>query len=561
MRANLFLRFAVTATMSALLGSACSGSDGGGDEEPDAGELGDASTGEGDAAAGDGDGDAGTMDAGPGDAGAQGDAAASDAGSEDDASVTMDGAVGDGGPENDGGGGGGADAGEGDAGVDAGPCIPATEVCNAQDDDCDGLTDEGLLAMSADDTRNWDLPSGEMLTDTQRGFSQLLPRTGGAWLLTKALPESDGVNGINVMALDAQGAQVGAVQTVLASSRVFIGASLGNQLAILWRDTDNDGDATSADLASSKTHVTLFEAAADNTLSEVDSLELTGPADISEIELQRTAGGELRILLSYGLWADVATGALGRTVVQTLRLDTSAMPDELVSVASVELPANARPTVHAIKRPCGEGWLLAYWTNNGTTNSEAERILYVRPVTLDGAIDLGAAAPYTLTGRALRGLAVAPENCAAESTPLLLLGDSPEPSATEEYEAYQLSFSHDDGSLVQTAMNELLTNESGFSRATYYGGQWYVTVRAFATAPTGVYELDVVGNSKRQIATPVDHGGLSALTPADVNMFFIPTQDILAVGSGMLIAFSNARPWESPLGRETVAVTHRLTCQ
>jgi hypothetical protein len=66
----------------------------------------------------------------------------------------------------------------------------------------------------------------------------------------------------------------------------------------------------------------------------------------------------------------------------------------------------------------------------------------------------------------------------------------------------------------------------------------------------------------RDIATPIAQGGLagSGLTTADINMYFVPTQGILSIGDGMLVTFSNAKPASSPLGAETVAVTHRLGC-
>jgi hypothetical protein len=340
---------------------------------------------------------------------------------------------------------------------------------------------------------------------------------------------------------------------------VFIAASLDDYLAILWRDTDNDGDESKEDLASSHTRLTLFEAGSDSTLSEVDTFDVAGPVDISELELQRTSAGELRVLLAYGPWTDLTNGTLGPTVLQTLRLDTAAEPHALVSVASNELPANARPTVYAVKRPCGEGWLIAYWTNNGTS-TEAERIVYFRALTLDGDIDLAGDPLFTLAGYGARGVATAPERCSRESTPLLLLGDSPDGAVSKNYDAFQLSFSHADGSISETAHSSLLTGTSGFSRATYYGGEWYVTIRSFATEPTGVYELDVVDGSSRQVTTPVNHGGLSAKTTVDANMFFLPTQGILPVDDGMLITFSNGRPTESELGPETIAVTHRLSC-
>jgi hypothetical protein len=245
-------------------------------------------------------------------------------------------------------------------------------------------------------------------------------------------------------------------------------------------------------------------------------------------------------------------------VLQTLRLDTSGGPAALQSVGSVELPGNARPTVHALKRPCGTGWLIGYWTNNGTS-TQAERVAYFRAMTLDGEIDLVGEPLFSLTGRALQGVAAAPERCKVDSTPILVLADSPD-SAPKNLEAHQLSFSKGAGTLTETDDATVLAGTSGFTQPTYYGGHWYMTIRAFATKPSGVYELDVANDVVREIATPVDQGGLSAKTTVDVNMYFIPTQGILTVGEGMLVTFSNTRPAESALGAETVAVSHRLTC-
>ena len=549
-------RFMSLAVCSTLMAASVACSSGGHDDANDAGATEDAGLEDSGTRVPDaslpGEGDGGTIDAGVASDGGPG----LDGGEQGDASVT-DAQVPGGDTD---GGNGGADAGGEDGGSDAGVCVPSAEICNAVDDDCDGMVDEGLLEMDAAKTASWDLPEGQLMTSDQRGFSQLLARgNDGAWLLTKALPLDDGLNAIDVVALDASGARVGSAQTILASSRVFIAASLDNYLAVLWRDTDDDGDASKEDLASSHTRLTVFEAGVDNALTEVDTFDVGGPADISELELQRTAGGELRVLMAYGPWANLSTDTLAATKLQTLRLDTTGVPTALVSVAEVELPGNARPTVHALKRPCAAGWLIGYWTNNGT-NTQAERIAYFRPMTIDGEIEFTGDPLFSLTGRALQGVAIAPERCNADSTPVLVMADTPDSDPSKNLEAHELSFAHGAGTLTETSDTVVLEGTSGFARPAYYGGHWYTTIRAFATTPSGVYELDVAHDNVRNIATPVDQGGLSGKTTVDVNMYFLPTQGVLPVGDGMLVTFSNTRPTESPLGPETVAVSHLLAC-
>ena len=113
------------------------------------------------------------------------------------------------------------DAGE-DAGEDSGPpCVPTTEICNALDDDCDGVADEGL-AVSAGEISAWELDTA-MSSSTQRGFTSLLPReAGGAYLLYKALAPDptpatteSGASALSVVRLDGQNQAIGAPQTGL----------------------------------------------------------------------------------------------------------------------------------------------------------------------------------------------------------------------------------------------------------------------------------------------------------------------------------------------------------
>jgi hypothetical protein len=519
------------------------------------------------------DGSAANEDAGqdsglPGDAGLDGGMdAAVDAGI-DDASV-MDATVG-----GDAGEDAAVDGGE-DAGVDAAvPCVDAgAEVCNGIDDDCDGRSDEELLEMSADDSLSFDMPVGESLYDgpdggtspnDERGFSQLLPRTSTtAWLLHKALAPSDAASSLNVSTLDQTGALVGTTQTGLVpTGRIFLGASLGEFLAVLWRDTDADMDSSVADLVDTTTHLTLFEAVSD-VLTERASVELGGPADISELELQRDASGNLRLFTAYAPWSITGNTAAERpTVLHHFRYDESGTP-ALVEVAETTLPGNARPTVHVLPRPCGTGWLIAYWTNNGMNNAQVDRELYVRAMTLDGVVDLEGAPLFQVGGHGLQGFASAPQ-CARDSSPMLLIADSPQEAGVQNVDAYEFEFEHDDGSILEVN-SVVVVNRFAFTRIARYGGQWYVTLRNFDDTPTGVFEVDAVNQRVRNIGTPPgdwEQGGLaqSGISRHDANMYFIPTHGIVRAGQGMLVTFSNAKPETSRLGGETIAVTHRLGC-
>jgi hypothetical protein len=450
-----------------------------------------------------------------------------------------------------------------DAGVDASVCTPVSEVCNGRDDDCDGRSDEELLEMSIDDSLRFDLPMGDMLADDQRGFAQLLPRTPeSAWLLHKPLGTLDGATGLEVSAIEQWGGQIGATQSgLIPGSRAFIGASLGDFVAVLWRSTDDDADTSVDDLASSDTHLTLLEAF-QGELEVRAGLQLSGPADISELELSRDEDGALRLLAVYAPWS-IASGAatLTPTVLHSFRYDAEAMPPALVEVGQTTLPANARPTVHALRRPCGPGWLLGYWTNNGG-NTQAERELFVRSMSLDGDIDLDGEPLLNVSGHALQGFASAPA-CSRESSPLLLLADAPAATmgGPRNVDAYELSFDNEDGSILEEN-TVVVADNVAFTTSARHGGLWYVTLRNFDDTPTGVREVDVVNQRVREIATPIAQGGLAAggLITADVNMYFVPSQGIVSFGQSLLVTFSNAKPQTSPLGRSTVAVTHRLGC-
>jgi hypothetical protein len=451
-----------------------------------------------------------------------------------------------------------------DAGEDASVCVPATEVCNGADDDCDGRTDEELLEMAADDSLTFDLPVGDMLANDQRGFAQLLPRSPeSAWLLHKPLGTSDGATGLEVSSIEQFGAQIGGTQTgLIPTSRVFLGASLGEFVAVLWRSTDADMDTSVDDLVASDTNLTLLEAVNGQLVVRAGLELLDGPADISELELSRDEAGELRILAVYAPWS-ITSGAatLTPTVLHSLRYDADAGPPALVEVDETTLPANARPTVHALRRPCGDGWLLGYWTNNGT-NTQAERELYVRSLSLEGDIDFNADPLLNVSGHALQGFASAPA-CSRASSPLLLLADAPAAVANgpRNLDAYELSFDNTDASISEVN-TVVVADQIAFTTSVRHGGLWYVTLRNFDDTPTGVRELDVVNQRVRDIPTPIAQGGLAgaALVTADVNMYFAPTQGILRLGDGLLVTFSNAKPETSPLGRETIAVTHRLRC-
>jgi hypothetical protein len=499
------------------------------------------------------------------DAAAGNDAASPDAGMPADAATNDAGdamAGADAGPVPDSGLG---DAAASDSGADAEPppCVPTTEVCNGVDDDCDGIADEGMLTMSEDHTLRWMLPDNPSLQNDQRAFAQLLARdASSSWFLYKPLALSDGASGIRVGVLNNDGAQVGATQdNLLPTGRVFIAASESNYVAILWRDTDADDDASIADLASTSTTLTLFEATG-QALNEVASLDIGGPSDISEIELQR-ASGELRIVIAYAPWSisnDTAT--LTPTVVQTVRYDATSDANKLQIVATQQLPDNARPTVHVVKRPCGTGWILAYWTNNGQKTPQ-ERKIYIVPMTWDGELDLNATPLFELDARGVQGFAAA-EECHGHTSPLVLLADSPAPKdpgdPAQTVDAYELSLDRNSNAITQVDMTNV-TSAFAFTHIARYGGEWYLTLRNFDLTPTGVFELDIKGHNVRDIATPIAQGGLSAAKlTADVNMYFIPTQAIIPAGHGMLVTFSNARPETSPLGAQTLAVTHRLAC-
>jgi hypothetical protein len=490
----------------------------------------------------------GGQDSGPpGDAGLDGgmDASPEDAGN--------DATVGDGD--------GGTDGGD-DAAVDAGPtCVEAdAEVCNGVDDDCDGRSDEELLEISADDSLSFDLPSGT-LANEQRGFAQLLPRTAdSAWLLHKPLALSDGASGLDVSTLDQTGALVGTTQIgLLPTGRVFLGASLGDFVAVLWRDTDENMDNTPDGLVATETHLTLFEAVA-GVLTQRASTNLGGPADISELELQLDGNGDLRLFAAYAPWSITGdTATLTPTVLHHFRYDDTGMA--LVEVAETTLPAGARPTVHVLQQPCSSGWLIGYWMNTGG-NTQAERQLYVRSLSLDGAIDLVGAPLLQVSGHALQGFASAPR-CAVGVSPLLVIADAPAaiPDGPRDLEAFELSFDHDTGAVTELG-SVVLAENTAFTRIARHGGQWYVTLRNFDLTPTGVFEVDVVNDRVRDIAIPAgfEQGGLSGLPAWDVNMYFIPTHGIVRAGQGLLVTFSNARPETSPLGADTIAVTHRLGC-
>jgi hypothetical protein len=467
--------------------------------------------------------------------------------------------------DGDGDGDAGADAAV-DAAVDASVCEPVTELCNGVDDDCDGRTDEALLEMSADDSLGFDLPTGDMLANDQRGFAQLLPRSPeSAWLLHKPLGTLDGASGLEVSTIEQFGAQIGMTQTgLIPTSRVFLGASLDDFIAVLWRSTDDDMDTSVDDLAASDTNLTLFEAVNGQLVVRAGLELLDGPADISELELQRDEQGELRILAVYAPWTiSSGTATLTPTVLHSLRFDADALPPALVEVSETTLPANGRPTVHALRRPCGPGWILGYWTNNGG-NTQAERELYVRPLSLDGDIDFGADPLLNVSGHALQGFASAPA-CSRESSSLLLLADAPAAvlNGPRNLDAYELSFDNEDASITEVN-TVVVADQIAFTTSARYGGLWYVTLRNFDDTPTGVRELDVVNQRVRDVPTPLAlaQGGLAgaALVTADVNMYFAPTQGILPLGEGLLVSFSNAKPETSPLGRETIAVTHRLRC-
>jgi hypothetical protein len=75
-----------------------------------------------------------------------------------------------------------------------------------------------------------------------------------------------------------------------------------------------------------------------------------------------------------------------------------------------------------------------------------------------------------------------------------------------------------------------------------------------------VYEVDVQAQRVRRIELPLAPGLLSYKDAADVNMYFVPTSGIVPVERGLLLAFGNGRPWDSPLGEETAAVTYALSC-
>jgi hypothetical protein len=457
----------------------------------------------------------------------------------------------------------GDDAGA-DAGVDASVCVPVTEVCNGVDDDCDGRSDEELLEMSVGDSLSFDLPLGDMLANDQRGFAQLLPRSPeSAWLLHKPLGTLDGASELEVSAVEQSGGQIGMTQTgLIPSSRVFLGASLDAFVAVLWRSTDADNDTSVDDLAGSDTNLTLLEAVNGQLVVRAGLELLAGPADISELELSRDEQGELRILAVYAPWTiSSGTATLTPTVLHSLRYDADALPTELVEVDQTTLPSNARPTVHALRRPCGSGWLLGYWTNNGG-NTQAERELFVRSLSLDGDIDFNADPLLNVSGHALQGFASAPA-CASESSSLLLLADAPAAvmNGPRNLDAYELSFGNQDASITEVN-TVVVTSDIAFTTSVRHGGLWYVTLRNFNDTPTGVRELDVINQRVRDIPTPIDQGGLAgaALVTADVNMYFAPTQGIVRVGDGMLVTFSNAKPASSPLGPETIAVTHRLGC-
>ncbi len=468
------------------------------------------------------------------------------------------------------------------------PSVPATEVCNGVDDDCNGKVDEGLLVASAASTKEWDV-AAPMSSDTQRGFSSLLPRAaGGAWLLYKVTAPDPtqgteaGDSELIALRLGANNAQVGTKQAgLIPESRSYLATSYGAYVAVIYHAPDADGDplASSTD-DNGSTKLVLWKE--DNTGALVQQGDIVTVVakhtDMSGISLSEAASGELRILVAYSDASDNIETGTGVLAPFVHAYGLNATSGQLYSVTAATELTDAGATVRIVRRPCGPGWIIGYFdppTNKpGTTL--ADRQVYLRGVSIDGALGTQRLWASGL-GFSFQGLSVL-ETCEANAARILVnMGNT-----DSKLVAHELSWSSAQAAvgsqgtvtpLANMILEGVVTGQP--AQILRRGGIWYVIHRGTGEVPTGVLELDVPAGTLRTIDLPValpamgdppvkvEVGYASAKHVRDINMYFCPVAGLSNVDNGVLVTFSNSirEPTTGGLlGPETAAMTYKLAC-
>jgi hypothetical protein len=447
-------------------------------------------------------------------------------------------------------------------------CEPPAESCNARDDDCDGLADEG---------RFWTQQPPMFTPITQSGFGpqaspvramlELAPRTGGgAWLFYTARHGA-----IEFARLDAAG-RPQASSTLDGTGQVseFVSDEEGGLIALASAEG-------AAGAAASRLRVRLLRGTDLASVAEFEPIAESGMAyrlfSIARLDVASGAPAGRHVLVVYGEIPGNGTASPYTMKMRVFTLDEAQDARSVglpVDIGSVGVPGGGVPFVAAKVRhiPCRDEWLLSaqFSLSSGGVADRLQR------VSLD-AVPIGPDRIEVIPAFAnLAGASRSEAGCSEGTASQLALVFAQPGTGHAALKVWQAN--PRTGALAgvesggEIDLGVVLNN----ARAVRWGGRWFVFGFTFTPekpgwdAPTLV---EVSDGSVTRLPLFAPGGSDPGLTNA--LSFFLRVDNALAVvhagerlvaavGAGILRDDQTALPSADPVNKPVVAASYAFGC-